>query len=366
MLVMASLSYYRRQEALMLYRKAGSATAVIEAGSGICDIMPGCGKAFAAALKDTSAARRRAERELEYCIRKDIKILGCNDEAYPRRLAECADAPIAVFYKGTANLNSLRVINVVGTRRCTACGRDNVIRLMKAVEETCPDMLVVSGLAYGVDICAHREALDNRLCTVAVLAHGLDNLYPSAHRETAGRMTEHGGLLTEYFTRTNADKLNFLNRNRIVAGMSDATIVVESASHGGALVTARLAGEYGRAVFAFPGRASDICSEGCNNLIRDGKARLITSAADLMQAMGWQRETPHGRIRRAGIEPELFPEYTADEQLIVNELEKSGDMHVNLIAAATALPMGRLSASLFSLEMKGALRCLAGGVYHKN
>lgn len=364
MLVLAALSYYRQAEALKLFRKAGSATAVIDAGCNVADIMPGCGAALANALKDTSQAKRRAESELEYCLRNGIEIICYGDERYPRRLAERDDAPLVMFYKGTADLNPRRVVSVVGTRHATAEGQDNIMRLMKSLAGMCPGLLVVSGLAYGVDISAHRAALDNRLDTVAVLAHGLDNLYPPAHRETANRMTEQGGLLTEYFTHTNADKLNFLQRNRIVAGMSDATIVVESASHGGALVTARLAGECDRAVFAFPGRATDKYSEGCNRLIRDGKARLITSGADFMDLMGWQSESVLAKARGVGIERSLFPEYTAEEQLVVNELEKDNDRHVNTLAAATSLPMGKLSSALFSLEMKGVIRCLAGGVYH--
>lgn len=364
MLVLAALSYYRQAEAVKLYRKAGSATAVIEAGCSVGDIMPECSKAFANALKDTSQAEQRAEREMEYCMRNGIEIISCADERYPRRLAECDDAPLVMFFKGTADLNSRRMVSIVGTRHSTAEGQDNIMLMMKNLAAMCPGLLVVSGLAYGVDINAHRSALDNGLDTVAVLAHGLDNLYPPAHRETANRMTTQGGLLTEYFTHTNADKFNFLQRNRIVAGMSDATIVVESASHGGALVTARLAREYQRAVFAFPGRVADKYSEGCNNMIRDGKARLITSAADFMNLMGWQQDSALAKAREQGIERSLFPEYDADEQLVVSALEKAGDSHINTLSAATSLPMGKLSSALFSLEMKGVIRCLAGSIYH--
>ena len=225
-------------------------------------------------------------------------------------------------------------------------------------------MLIVSGLAYGVDICAHREALANGLDTVAVLAHGLDYLYPPRHRDTADKMLTQGGLLTEFFSNTNADKLNFLRRNRIVAGISDATVLIESASHGGGLVTARIANGYSRDVFAFPGRAGDIYSEGCNNLIRDNKAGLISGAADFINAMGWQTDARLEQARRNGIERTLFPELTADEQAVADALQKENDQQVNSLTLTSGIPVSRLAATLFTLEMKGMVRCMAGGVYH--
>ena len=235
---------------------------------------------------------------------------------------------------------------------------------VRRLKELCPDTLIVSGLAYGIDISAHREALDNGMDTVAVLAHGLDNLYPPRHKDTAGRMLTQGGLLTEFFTRTNADKLNFLRRNRIVAGISDATVVVESASHGGGLVTARIAQSYNRDVFAFPGRVGDEYSAGCNNLIRDNKATLVCSADDFVSAMGWQTDAQLVAARRQGIERTLFPELTDDEQRIVDTLENSNDQQLNTLSAALNMPVGTLAATMFSLEMKGVVKCLAGGVYH--
>ena len=199
---------------------------------------------------------------------------------------------------------------------------------------------------------------------MAVLAHGLDNLYPPRHKDTADRMLLHGGLLTEHFTHTNADKLNFLRRNRIVAGLADAVIVAESASHGGALVTARLAQGYGRDVFAFPGRVGDEYSEGCNNLIRDNKAALITSADDLVRAMGWQDDARLTAARRQGIERTLFPELSTEEQAVADLLAKDNDRQLDQLAAATGMAVGHLAAVMFSLEMKGLVKCRAGGVYH--
>lgn len=225
-------------------------------------------------------------------------------------------------------------------------------------------MLIVSGLAYGVDIQAHRQALHNGFPTVGVLAHGLDELYPPRHRETAVKMLSQGGLLTEHMTGTNADKVNFVRRNRIVAGMSDACVLVESAEHGGGLITARLSREYHRDVFAFPGRIGDIYSEGCNNLIRDNGAQLITSADDLIGAMGWENDRQLHTAQQAGIERQLFPELTAHEQLVVQSLQQQNDQQINLLSVSTHLPVQRLTALLFELEMKGVVRTLAGGVYH--
>ena len=363
-LTLAAAAHFNPDMAVQLYRAAGSATAVIDNRRNIGDIIPGCSRRIVEALADVDAARRRAEGEVEYALRTGTEILCMGDEAYPWRLKDCPDAPLALFFRGTDSLNRRRIISIVGTRRCTAYGQDCVRRLAVGLKELCPDVLVVSGLAYGIDICAHREALANGIDTMAVLAHGLDYLYPPRHKDTAREMLAHGGLLTEFFTHTNADKLNFLRRNRIVAGTADATVVVESASHGGALVTARIAQSYGRDVMAFPGRAGDEYSEGCNNLIRDNKAALITSAADLVKALGWQDDATLAQARRQGIEPQLFPELTADEQAVADALAKDGDLQVNTLSARTGLPVGTLSAVMFTLEMKGVVRLLAGGMYH--
>ena len=364
LLTLAAALHFSPEAAVQLYRKAGSATAVIDNRRNIGDILPGLRRNVAAALAGIDGARRKAEAEIEYAARTGVRILPLGADGYPQRLADCADAPLALFFRGTADLNSRRVVSMVGTRRCTAYGQDCVRSFVRRLRELCPDALVVSGLAYGIDICAHREALASGLDTVAVLAHGLDNLYPPRHRDTADEMTRHGGLLTEYFTHTNADKLNFLRRNRIVAGVADATVVAESAGHGGALVTARIATSYGRDVFAFPGRVGDERSEGCNNLIRDNKAALITSADDLVKAMGWQDDAKMEQARRQGIERTLFPELTDAEQAVAALLEKDNDQQINTLTAHTGLPVGELTALMFSLEMKGVVRLMAGGVYH--
>jgi DNA processing protein len=264
---------------------------------------------------------------------------------------------------GTADLNKRHVINIVGTRRCTTYGQDIVRRFVSDLRQLCPDVLIVSGLAYGIDICAHRHALDNGFETVGVLAHGLDEIYPPRHRDTAKQMLSQGGLLTEYMTETQADRLNFVKRNRIVAGMSDATILVESAAKGGGLITTEIALGYDRAVFAFPGPVGAPYSEGCNHLIRDNGASLITSAEDFIKAMGWNAVALR-QAQAEGFERDLFPDLSADEQTIVKTLQETGDLQLNLLSVKTNIPIGQLTALLFQLEMKGLVRPLAGGSYH--
>ena len=256
------------------------------------------------------------------------------------------------------------MISIVGTRHSTAYGHDLINRFVGELKTLCPQTLVVSGLAYGVDICAHNAALNNGYSTVGVLAHGLDTLYPPAHKPTARRMVGQGGLLSEFPSSTKADKLNFVRRNRIVAGMADATVLVESAAHGGGLITTRMAFEYKRDVFAFPGPVGARYSEGCNNLIRSGKATLITSAKDLVESMGWLEDSMLSQAKQQGIERQLFPTLSPEEQRIVDQLAKENDLQANVIALRTALTIPQISALLFSLEMKGMVRLYAGGTYH--
>ena len=282
------------------------------------------------------------------------------DDDYPQRLKECPDAPIILFYKGEADLNKSRVINIVGTRQCTTYGQDMVRRLIDDLRTMCPDVLIVSGLAYGIDICAHRQALADGFETVGVLAHGLDQIYPHHHRATAAEMVKKGGLLTEYMSQTQALPNNFRQRNRIVAGMSDATILVESAYKGGGLITCRIAQENGRDVFAFPGAVGMPFSEGCNRMIRSNTAALITSAQDLVESMGWETIAQ----KSEAVERQLFPDLTEEEQKVVDLLQQTNDLQLNLISVKANIPIGQLTASLFSLEMKGVVKPMAGGTYH--
>ena len=363
-ILLTRLNYFSLAGMLELYRKVGSATLIMEHKNNLRDILPDASDKLVNAIQNSDEARKRAEVELEYDLRYGIEPLTMNDERYPSRLKECDDAPLMLFYKGNANLNQQRVINIVGTRHCTPYGEDLIRRFITDLKQLCPQVLIVSGLAYGVDINAHRQALDKGYETVGVLAHGLDDLYPNRHKETVLRMIEQGGLLTEFLTQTNADKINFVRRNRIVAGMSDACILVESAAHGGGLITCEISQAYNRDVFAFPGRIGDAYSEGCNNLIRDNGATLLTSAADFVKDMGWQDDAKLMRAKQQGIERSLFPDLSPEEQSIVDVLSRNNDLQINMISVQSGIDISRLAALLFQLEMKGLIRTLAGGMYH--
>lgn len=301
----------------------------------------------------------RAERELAFCEKHNIKILPITHPDYPRRLAECPDAPAVIFYRGTADLNAARTLSIVGTRRITPYGKDLCRMLCADLARLLPDVLVVSGLAYGIDIHAHRECLANDLSTVGVLAHGLDRIYPSLHRDTATQMIDRGGILTEYVSQTRPLAGHFVRRNRIVAGMSDATVVVESAEKGGALITARLALDYDRLVCAFPGRTNDPYSEGCNRLIRDRAAELITSAQDLLDLLGW---SPKNK-RKAAVQLDLFSELSPEQQQVADALRPTDGLTVSQLCMATNLDLGTIQTHLFELEMTGVVALLPGGRY---
>ncbi len=362
--ILTRLSYFHLNAMVGLYRELGSATAIIEQRKDLHKMFPGMPPKVSAALNDIDVVRQRAAEELEYCDTHGVSILCMNDAEYPLRLKECPDAPLMLFYKGTADLNARHIINIVGTRHSTPYGEDLIRRLVRDLKTMCPQVVIVSGLAYGVDICAHRNALESGIETIGVLAHGLDNLYPAHHRDVANAMIKHGGLLTEFMIRTRADKLNFVRRNRITAGISDACVLVESAAKGGGLITTRISKEYHRDVFAFPGAVGAPYSEGCNRLIRDNGAALITSAEDLVKAMGWSVGPAFGRSQQAAIARNLFPELSQDEQKIVSLLQKTNDLQLNVISVKTALPIGIVTSLLFGLEMKGVVKPYAGGTYH--
>lgn len=306
------------------------------------------------------AAFERAHREVEFIRKNKITCLGYHDADYPSRLRECPDAPTLLFYKGNAPLNQRKVINLVGTRHATDYGKEICHNLLRDLQQLCPDVLVVSGLAYGIDIHAHRAALKHGFATVGVLAHGLDRIYPATHRQTAVEMVQQGGLLTEFMSETNPDRQNFVMRNRIVAGMCDATIIVESAAKGGALITAEMAEGYHRDCFAFPGRWYDPYSQGCNALIRDNRAALIQSAEELVKAMCWDAE----KSAPAAVQRQLFPDLTEEEQLLADLLQSAPEgMPLNELSLEASLPVNRLSALLFEMELKGVVRTLPGNLY---
>ncbi len=342
-----------------LIRAAGNATTLFEHRNRLADIIPGAPAALRKIL-DCADTLRLCEAEIRFAEKNQIECLCEADEDYPSRLRECEDAPLVLFYRGTSNLNKEHIINLVGTRNATDYGKGICTRFVRDLKELLPDVIIVSGLAYGIDIHAHRSALQNGLETIGVLAHGLDRIYPAVHRKTATEMLGHGGLLTEFMSGTNPDRQNFIKRNRIVAGISDATIVVESAEKGGSLITADIAESYHRDCFAFPGRTDDLYSRGCNNLIRTNRAVLLQSAEELVAAMNWNTRptTPHI------VQRELFPELDDKEKCIVSILQKHPEgIQVNTLVVESNVAINHLTGILFGLEMKGIVKTLAGGMY---
>ena len=312
-------------------------------------------------------ALAKAQRELEFAKQKSVRILTPADADYPMRLSACVDAPSVLYYRGNADLNAPCVLAVVGTRRATDYGMLTCRRIVAELSQRIPHLLIVSGLAYGIDVTAHRASLANGLPTVGVVAHGIDTIYPAAHRNDAAAMTRNGGVITEYVSGTRAHAMNFLRRNRIIAGMADATLIVESAARGGALATARLADSYGRAVMAVPGRTTDKMSEGCNHLIFRRLASCVTSADNIINIMEWQRFTTDSTKTT---EPDLFAQtdrrecLPREQRCILEVLEQSDGMNLFDLQKATALLAKDLTAALITLEIGGMVQKLPSGAYH--
>lgn len=339
----------------------GSASALFDNLASLGDILPGATPRLKAMLSDPKNFVR-AEKELLFAEAHGIDIICYNDKEYPARLRECDDAPIVLYKKGNVNLNLPHVVSVVGTRRATEYGKDVCEKFVRELSQLIPDILVVSGLAYGIDICAHKAAMATSLPTVGVLAHGLDRIYPAPHRNAAKAMLENGGLLTEFMSGTESLRPYFVRRNRIVAGMSDATVVVESAASGGSLITASIAHSYSRDCFAFPGRITDENSKGCNELIARNRAALITSAEDFVSAMNW--EPSRKRSKNDPVQMQLFPELTSDESLVMQHLARFPEgVQINRLVVEANIPVNRLMPLLFELEMKELIKTLAGGRY---
>ncbi len=362
-IALTQLSYISLAAIRELLRLAGSATEVMSNRANLRDILPDISPKMERVVANSDEAIRKAEAEYAWATENGVKILPLNSPEYPQRLADCPDAPAVLYFKGNGDLNHKKIVSIVGTRHCTIYGHDFLRRFMADLRAY-TEALVVSGLAYGIDIIAHREALANGFPTVAVLAHGLDQLYPSCHRDTAKQMLERGGLVTEYPSQTTAMKGNFVQRNRIVAGMADATLLVESAAKGGGLITMAIARDYNRDTFAVPGNVSAEYSRGCNNLIRDNAAELVSDAADFVKAMGWDDEQKLDAARQEGIPRQLFENLSDDERIIAKILQDTGDQQVNVLTVKSGIPINKLLPLLFNLEMKGVVRALAGGNYH--
>lgn len=347
-----------------LIRCFGDAEALFHQSKKTLQAIPSVGPALSDAVNDHTLFLR-AEKELDFIDKNDIRIYCIQDEDYPKRLRECNDAPYIFFFKGNADLNASYVISIVGTRMATDYGKSVTEKFVAGLAEKFPNLLVVSGLAYGIDISSHRAALANGLPTVAVLGHGLDRIYPFVHRQTATEMQQNGGLLTEFLSGTDPDRPNFVRRNRIVAGLSDATIVVESAEKGGSLITAEMALSYQRELYAFPGRTDDPHSKGCNQLIRKNKAGLITSAEEFIEAMGWDDRCLSVKVNLPQQTKLLFPDKEEYRQ-VVDLLQQNKEMHVNQLSVALSLPMSQLSNILFDMEMEGLIKNMPGNIYRLN
>ena len=315
----------------------------------------GIGSVLLRNLKDKTVFEK-ANKELEFIKSNAINVSFFQDENYPDRLKHCIDSPVLIFTSGNINLKNKKLISIVGTRQITSYGMEFC---KKFIEDLAPlDPVIVSGFAYGVDIVAHQLAMDNNLQTIGVLAHGLNQIYPKTHKKYIARMEENGGFITEFWSSSNPDKEKFVRRNRIVAGMTEATIVIESADKGGSLITANLANDYNRDVFAVPGRVTDKYSQGCNDLIKTQKANVLTSAADLVYVLNWDIENKSKPVQK-----QLFVELELDEQKIYDFLLKNGKELLDVIALRCDFPIYKISGMLLNMELKGVIRPLPGKLF---
>lgn len=345
--------------ARLLYRQFGSAREVLLHAAYTKDIIPGASASLDEALHD-SGYDVFVRNEMEFMERHGIRCIACDSPEYPSRLLDCHDAPLLLFTLGNATLNARHTVGVVGTRKATPYGLRMCREFVRDLKALCPDAVVISGLAMGIDIESHRSAMENGLNTFGVLAHGLDKIYPSAHRADAARMLEHGGLITEFESGTAPLKYNFVRRNRIIAGLSDAVVVVEGAAKSGSLVTAEIAYSYNRDCFAFPGCVGDPYSVGCNELIRDNRAALITNALDFVNAMGWADTCSQGQT---AIQTSLFNELTDIERRVVSRISQNArGVHVNTMIVEMNIPFSKLTAMMLSLELKGIARIGPGSM----
>jgi DNA processing protein len=301
-----------------------------------------------------------AEKEIEYIEKNNIIPLFYLDEDYPRRLKQCEDAPVILYAKGNVNLNETKTLSIVGTRNASDYGRELCNQMVSGLAENHKDILIISGLAYGIDICAHKAALKHDFFTVAVLGHGLSWIYPSVHKAVARQITEKGALVSEFLNEETPEAPNFVKRNRIIAGLADVTVVIESGEKGGALITAEIANSYNRDVMAFPGRVSDKYSSGCNKLIKNNKASLAESVADLEYLMGWEPKKDSQPTQK-----KLFIELSVEEQKVMDSFGEKNEQTIDEIAMNCHMPGSKISYLLINLEFNGLIRCCPGKLYRK-
>ena len=299
-----------------------------------------------------------AEKEAEYVENNNIRTFFYLDADYPFRLRQCDDSPVVFFFKGSCDLNSLKILSVVGTRNASTHGKEVCEKIIGGLSDGHPDLIIVSGLAYGIDITSHKAALSNNLQTIGVLGHGIKTIYPAIHRAIAATMIKQGGLLTDFVSDTLPERNNFLKRNRIIAGISDATLVIESGIKGGALITADMANSYNRDVFAVPGRPSDIWSAGCNSLIKSNKAALVENSDDIEYFLDWKPERSISVKQKS-----LFSDLNDTEQRIYELIMKEGELSIDNICRTLEIPVNKLSSLLLQMEFKGVVKCYPGNVY---
>jgi DNA processing protein len=338
-----------------LINHCGSAEAVFKTKISQLATIDGIGSILIQNLKSKTIFEK-AEQELQFIKSNEINVAYFQDENYPDRLKHCIDGPILLFTSGNINLKNKKVISIVGTRQITSYGMEFCRKL---IEDLAPlDPVIVSGFAYGVDIFAHQLAMEHNLQTIGVVAHGLNQIYPKTHKKYVAKMEQNGGFMTEFWSSSNPEKENFVRRNRIVAGISEATIVIESAERGGSLITANIANDYNRDVFAVPGRTTDKYSQGCNNLIKIQKANLLTSAADLVYILNWDIESKVKPVQK-----QLFVTLENDEQKVYDYLLKNGKELMDIIALRCDFPIYKISGMLLNMELKGVIRPLPGKLF---
>lgn len=340
-----------------LIKHCGSSTAVFQSSKKSLIAIDGIGEFLYKNLQEKSVFQL-AEKEIRFIEKEHISYSYFEDAIYPERLKHCVDGPTILFQSGTIDLQNKKLINIVGTRQITAYGIDFTKKLISDLAPFNP--VIVSGFAYGVDIVAHQAAMQNNLQTIGVLAHGLNQIYPKTHKKYVSQMEQNGGFMTEFWSTSNPERENFIKRNRIVAGMCEATIVTESAEKGGSLITATLANDYNRDVFAVPGRISDKFSQGCNNLIKTQRAHLLNSAADLIYILNWDIVS---KKESKSIQKQLFVSLTEDEQKIYNYLVNKEKELMDIIALDCDFPIFKISSLLLNMELKGVIRPLPGKLF---
>lgn len=345
--------------AKILAQHFGNAEQIFKAPLAILEKIEGIGTIRARSIKQFNQFEK-AEKEIRFIEKYKIKPLFITDKNYPRRLLNCYDSPTLLFYKGQAELNTSKIIAVIGTRSHTEYGKQVTERIIK--ELTAQRVLVVSGLAFGIDAVAHKAALKNGLPTIGVLGHGLDQIYPPEHANLARDIVKHdGGLLSEFRSNTKPDKHNFPVRNRVVAGMSDATIVIETGLKGGSMITAELANGYNKDVFAFPGKVTDTKSAGCNYLIKSNKAMLLTDAQELIEVMGWEEKPKSKKEEKR--QRELFIELSNEEKIILSILNEKDSVHIDEINMKSGLNSSTVAAAILNLELQNVVGSMPGKLY---